>query len=230
LENTSIKNWAEDDRPREKLLIKGRESLSTAELLAILLGSGSRNESAVELAKRIFSSYNNSINQLAKCSLNDLQKFKGIGEAKAITIIAAVELSRRRQHEKAAERKKIQVPGDTFTLMQPVIGNLSHEEVWMIYLNSNSTILATERHSVGGISVSATDVRLILKRALELYATSLVIVHNHPSGKLRASAEDVRFTKKMMQAGAVFNIKILDHVIICEQKYFSFLEAKYFEQ
>lgn len=228
MEKTSIKNWAEDDRPREKLLMKGSGSLSTAELLAILLGSGSRNESAVELAKRMFSTFGNSINQLAKCSLADLQKFKGIGEAKAITIAAALELSRRRQSEKAVEKKKIQVPVDTFNLMQPIIGDLSHEEVWMIYLNSNSIILAYERHTVGGISVSATDVRLIIKRALELYATSLIIVHNHPSGKLAASREDTRFTKKMMAAGQVFDISILDHVIIAEQKYFSFLENEYF--
>jgi len=230
LENRSIKNWAEDDRPREKLLKKGTHSLSKAELLAILLGSGSRNESAVELAKRVFATYNNNINQLAKCSLNELQQFKGIGEAKAITIIAALELSRRKQLEAAVEKKKIQVPHDTYNLMQPIIGDLSHEEVWMIYLNSNSTILAYERHTVGGIAMSATDVRLIFKRALELYATSLIIVHNHPSGKLLASKEDIRFTQKMMEAGAIFDIKILDHVIITAQKYFSFLENKYFNK
>jgi len=230
LERISIKNWAEDDRPREKLLKKGKDSLSTAELIAILLGSGSRSESAVELAKRLFSTYNNSINQLAKCSLIDLQKFKGIGEAKAITIAAALELSRRRESEKAIEKKKIQVPKDTFNLMKPIIGDLSHEEVWMIYLNSNSVILSYERHTVGGISVSATDVRLIMKRALELYATSLVIVHNHPSGKLIPSQQDVRFTQKMMKAGKVFDIGVLDHVIIAGQKYFSFLDEKYFYQ
>jgi len=230
LDKTSIKNWAEDDRPREKLLKKGPDSLSTAELLAILLGSGSRNESAVELAKRIFSTFNNSINLLAKCSLNDLQKFKGIGEAKAITIAAALELSRRRQFEKAINKKKIQVPEDTFNLMQPLIGDLSHEEVWMIYLNSNSTILAYERHTVGGISFSTTDVRLIIKRALELFATSIIIVHNHPSGKLIPSADDTRFTKKMMKAGEIFDIKILDHVIVAEQEYFSFLKNEYFKK
>jgi len=173
-ENTmvSIKSWAEDDRPREKLLLKGKAVLSDAELIAILIGSGSRNESAVALAKRILASIDNNLNKLGKLSVSDLTKFKGIGDAKAISIITALELGRRRRLEEALELPKITSSSAVFNIMQPLIGELEHEEFWVIYLNNSNKVLYKEQLSKGGLTGTLVDVRLVYKKAIEIYASS----------------------------------------------------------
>ncbi len=221
---TSIKSWAEDDRPREKLLLKGKAALSDAELIAILIGSGSRNESAVALAKRILASIENNLNKLGKLSVLDLLKFKGIGEAKAISIITALELGRRRRLEEALELPKITSSSAVFNMMQPLIGELQHEEFWVVYLNNSNKVLYKEQLSKGGLTGTLVDVRLVYKKAIEIYATALILCHNHPSGKLQASQADKSITSKMKLAGETLDIKVLDHIIITENAYFSFAD------
>lgn len=223
-EKFSIKNWAEDDRPREKLLQKGKLSLSDAELIAILIGSGSRDESAVQLSKRILSSGKNNLNELGKLSVQQLCGFKGIGSAKAVAIIAALELGRRRRIEEALERKKITSSVSVFELMQPVIGELPHEEFWIIYLNNSNKVIEQLQLSKGGITGTLVDVRLTLRKALELGATALILVHNHPSGTLLASEPDKQLTRKLKTAAQSLDIKVLDHVIVTENSYFSFAD------
>lgn len=220
----SIKHWAEDDRPREKLLQKGKLSLSDAELIAILIGSGSKDESAVQLSKRILSSGKNNLNELGKLSVHQLCKFKGIGSAKAVSIIAALELGRRRRIEEALEKKKITSSASVFELMQPVIGELPHEEFWIIYLNNSNKVIEYLQLSKGGITGTLVDVRLTLKKALELRATAIILAHNHPSGTLLASAPDKLLTKKLKTAAQSLDIKVLDHVIVTEKSYFSFAD------
>jgi DNA repair protein RadC len=221
---TSIKSWAEDDRPREKLILKGKTALSDAELIAILLGSGSRNESAVDLAKRILSSIDNNLNKLGKLSVSDLQKFKGIGEAKAISIITALELGRRRRLEEAMVVPKITSSKSVFELMQPLIGELQHEEFWIVYLNNSNKVLLKEQSSKGGLTGTLVDVRLVFKKALDLFATAIILCHNHPSGKLQPSQADKSITEKLKRAGETLDIKVLDHLIITENAYFSFAD------
>jgi len=220
----SIKSWAEDDRPREKLLLKGKTILSDAELVAILIGSGSRNESAVALSKRILASIDNNLNKLGKLTVSDLVKFKGIGDAKAISIITALELGRRRRLEEALELPKIESSAAVFNIMQPLIGELHHEEFWIIYLNNSNKVLFKEQQSKGGLTGTLVDVRLVYKKAIELYATALILCHNHPSGKLQASEADKTITHKLKQGGETLDIKVLDHLIITENAYFSFAD------
>ena len=220
----SIKSWAEDDRPREKLLLKGKSTLSDAELIAILIGSGNRNESAVDLSKKILNSIDNSINKLGKLSVLDLQKFKGIGEAKAISIITALELGRRRRLEEALELPKITSSKAVFSIMQPIIGELQHEEFWIIFLNNSNKVLHKQQSSKGGLTGTLVDVRLVFKKAIELYATAIILCHNHPSGKLQPSNADKLITSKLQKAGETLDIKVLDHLIITENAYFSFAD------
>ncbi|GHC49195.1 RadC family protein [Ulvibacter litoralis] len=220
----SIKNWNEDDRPREKLLLKGKTALSDAELIAILIASGSRNESAVALSQRILASVANNLNELAKLSVKDLMQFKGIGEAKAISITAALELGKRRRAEVALERKKITASKSVFELMQPIIGDLPHEEFWIVYLNNSNKVLQTLQLSKGGITGTLVDVRLVFKNALQLGSVAVVLVHNHPSGTLKPSQADLSLTKKLKIAGESLDIKVLDHLIITEKSYFSFAD------
>jgi DNA repair protein RadC len=220
----SIKSWAEDDRPREKLVLKGKAALSDAELIAILIGSGSRSESAVDLSKKILKSVDNSINKLGKLSVLDLQKFKGIGEAKAISIITALELGRRRRLEQALELPKITSSKAVFSIMQPIIGELQHEEFWIIYLNNSNKVLYKQQSSKGGLTGTLVDVRLVFKKAIELYATAIILCHNHPSGKLQPSSADKLITTKLKNAGETLDIKVLDHLIITENAYFSFAD------
>lgn len=221
---TSIKSWAEDDRPREKLLLKGKIALSDAELIAILIGSGTKNESAVSLAKRILTSVDNNLNKLGKQQVLDLMKFKGIGEAKAISIITALELGRRRRLEEALVVPKISGSKDVFNIMQPVIGELTHEEFWVVYLNNSNKVLFKNQLSKGGITGTLVDIRLVFKKALDLNATGLILSHNHPSGKLKPSNADKLITAKMVKAGETLDLKVLDHLIITENDYFSFAD------
>ena len=195
-EKLSIKDWAIEDRPREKLIAKGLQSLSDAELIAILIGSGNREETAVELSKRILKSAGNNLNTLGKLNLNDLQKFKGIGDAKAITIVAALELGRRRKLSEIVERKIIRSSKDIFEFFHPILADLPHEEFWVVFLNQSNKIIDKYRVSQGGIAGTVIDVRLIMKAAIEKLASGIILCHNHPSGNLKPSGSDIKITKK----------------------------------
>lgn len=222
LEKLSIKNWADDDKPREKLLTKGRSVLSDAELLAILIGSGNRNESAIELCKRILNSSENNINELAKLSVQDLMKFKGIGEAKAISIIAALELGRRRKTEDTLEKKQITSSKQAYEIIKPVLEDLPHEEFWIILLNQANKVISKHLIGRGGIAETTADIRIIFKLALEGLASGVILCHNHPSGNLTPSQSDINLTNKITEASILFNISILDHLIIGDSNYYSF--------
>lgn len=227
-QNFSIKNWAEDDKPREKLMLKGKTALSDAELVAILIGSGSRYESAVSLSKRILSSVDNNLNALGRLSLKQLMEFKGIGEAKAVSVAAALELGRRRRMEESIELQKVTSSKAVFEIMQPIIGELPHEEFWVLYLNNSNKVIYKSQLSKGGITGTVVDVRLIFKTALEQNAISVILTHNHPSGRLEASDADKEITKKLKIAGDQLDIKVLDHIIITENGYFSFQDEGIF--
>lgn len=220
----SIKDWSEDDRPREKLVHKGRSALSDAELIAILIGSGNREESAVGLSKRILASSSNNLSELGKFSVKDLMKFKGIGEAKAVSIVAALEIGRRRNSSDTLSRKRITSSASVYELLHPVIGDLPHEEFWVVYLNNSNKVLEKQQLSKGGITGTLVDVRLVLKTALELNAVGLILAHNHPSGTLRPSQSDKQLTQKLKKAAASIDVKILDHIIVTEKAYFSFAD------
>ncbi|OEJ99302.1 hypothetical protein A8C32_09045 [Flavivirga aquatica] len=220
----SIKDWAENDRPREKLLNKGKETLSDAELIAILIGSGNRNESAVGLSKRILATVNNNLSALGKLSIKQLKEFNGIGEAKAVAIAGALELGRRRREEEALEKVKIESSNSVFELMQPVIGELQHEEFWIIYLNNSNKVIQKNQLSKGSITGTLVDVRLVLKNALEVGAVGLILAHNHPSEALNPSEADKQITQKLKIAAQSLDIKVLDHLIITEKAYFSFAD------
>ena len=224
MKKMTIKSWALDDRPREKLLSKGKSSLSDAELLAILIGSGNRQESAVDLSKRILQTVSGNLNELARLSAEKLMEFKGIGEAKAISIITSLELGKRRQLESALERPKITSSKDVFNLMQPVIGDLQHEEFWVLFLNNSNKVLAKSQISKGGLTATVVDIRLLFKRAIELASVGILVCHNHPSGKINPSNSDIDLTQKIKQAGLTLDIKLLDHLIITEKAYFSFAD------
>ncbi|WP_299129552.1 DNA repair protein RadC [uncultured Winogradskyella sp.] len=220
----SIKNWSQDDQPREKLRDKGKANLSDAELVAILIGSGSRAESAVDLCKRILASVDNNLNALGKLSIKQLMEFKGIGEAKAITITAALELGRRRRLEANMRLDKIESSRSVYNIMQPLLGDLPHEEFWVLYLNNSNKVIQKNQLSKGGITGTLVDVRLVLKSALEVGATALVLCHNHPSGTLKASKADIAITNKLKTAAKSLDINVLDHLIITEKAYFSFAD------
>ena len=224
----TIKNWADTDKPREKMISQGKTALSNAELLAILLGSGSADESAVELSRRILASVNNSLTALGKQSLQQLQAFKGIGQAKAITILAATEMGRRRAAETPELQPKIEVAHNVFTLMQPLIGELPHEEFWVLYLNSTNRVIHKARLFSGGITQTTVDVRLLFKTALEQGAIALILVHTHPSGSTTPSKEDIELTQRVKTAGDMLDIKLLDHVIVTEKEYLSLLDERLF--
>ena len=220
----TIKNWAEEDRPREKLLSKGRHMLTDAELIAILIGSGSKKETAVELSKRILSEFGNNLNSLARLSVNDLTKFKGIGEAKAITIVAALELGRRRKESETVKNEKITSSRDIFQYFQPQFLDLQHEEFHVLLLSRSNKVIKREFISRGGVSGTVVDPKIIFKVALEHLASSIILCHNHPSGNLRPSDQDISLTKKLKEAGNLLEIPILDHVIISDSGYFSFAD------
>ncbi len=223
-EKTTIKNWAEDDRPREKLLLKGKHSLSNAELIAILIGSGSSELSAVDLAKTILNSSNNNLIELSKLSVTDLMKFRGIGQAKAISIIAALELGKRRRSEDVLEKGKIISSRDAFEVFQGILSDSQYEEFWMLLLNKANKIIKKINISEGGISGTVADPKKIFKLALENNASSIILSHNHPSGNIQPSDSDLKLTKKLVDAGKLLDISVLDHVIIGDEKYYSFAD------
>ncbi|WP_420604245.1 RadC family protein [Flagellimonas sp.] len=220
----SIKDWADDDKPREKLVQKGRSVLSDAELIAILIGSGNRKESAVELSKRILASVNHNLNELGKLSIAQLMQFNGIGEAKAVTIASALEVGRRRRGEDAEKISRISSSKDAFELLYPLMGELEHEEFWIVYLNNSNKVIHKSQLSKGGITGTLVDVRLVMKQALELGAVGIILAHNHPSGTLKPSAADKMITKKMQRAGEALDIKVLDHLIVTQHNYMSFAD------
>ncbi|UMY66960.1 MULTISPECIES: DNA repair protein RadC [unclassified Flavobacterium] len=217
-----IRAWAEDDRPREKLLLKGKAALSDAELLAILIGTGSQNETAVDLSKRLLAASGNNLARFAKMGLKQLQEFRGIGEAKAVTIIAALELGQRRRAESSPDTDKVTSSLSVYELMRPLIGELPHEEFWIIYLNNANKVLSKLQLSKGGITGTLVDVRLVYKQAVQCGATSIIVCHNHPSGGLTPSDADRQITRKLKAAGEHLDVKLLDHVIITEVSHFSF--------
>lgn len=220
----TIKEWNEEDRPREKLLQRGQAALTNAELLAILLGSGYREKNAVELAKEILRDVDNSLSRLARKTIGEFQQYKGIGEAKSVTLIAALELGRRRQLSQAKKVHKIRSSKDVFDRMQPLLSDLPHEEFWVLYLNNANVVLHEEKHTQGGMTGTLVDSRMVLKQALLLSAVGLILVHNHPSGTLVASQSDKILTKKMQNAAETLDIKVLDHLIVTEKSYFSFAD------
>lgn len=222
--NLKIKDWAIEDRPREKLLKKGLSSLSDAELIAILIGTGTRNESAVELAKKVLKNANNNLNELGKLEIKDLQKSKGIGEAKAIIITAALELGRRRKTTDIIEKQKISSSNDVFEIFQPLLGDLPHEEFWILLLNRSNKIIDRFKISQGGISGTVIDTRLILKTAIEKLASSIILCHNHPSGNKMPSDADDSITRKLIDGGKLLDIKVLDHLIISDTQFFSYAD------
>ena len=220
----NIKDWAIEDRPREKLLSQGERALSDAELIAILIGSGNLDETAVELSRRILSSVNNNLNELGRKGIEYLKTFKGIGEAKAVAILAAIELGRRRKEAEVFETQKITGSKDVADFFMPLLGDLNHEEFWILLLDRANKIKDHFMLSQGGITGTVIDVRLILKRALDNGAVSMILCHNHPSGTMRASDADLKITKKIKQAAQVMDISLLDHIIVGQNSYYSFAD------
>jgi DNA repair protein RadC len=222
--NLKIKDWAVEDRPREKLLQKGISSLSDAELIAILLGSGTRNESAVELSKKVLKSAENNLNELGKLGVADLTKTKGIGEAKAITIMAALEIGRRRKLSEIINKKKITQSNDVFEVFQPIIGDLPHEEFWILLLNRSNKIIDKYKISQGGVSGTVIDTKIILKNAIEKLASSMILCHNHPSGNRNPSSADDQITKKLKAGAELIDISVIDHIIIADTEFYSYAD------
>jgi DNA repair protein RadC len=220
----SIKEWAEDDRPREKLLNKGRLALSNAELIAILISSGSIDESAVDLSKRILASTQDSLIELSKLSIADLCAFKGIGPVRAVTIIAALELGRRRREAEALQKKTISSSRDAFEVMQSTLADISYEEFWILLLNRANQVIRKVNISEGGFAGTVADPKKIFKLALENNASGIILCHNHPSGNLKPSDADITLTRKLKEAGAHLDLPILDHLIIGDEKYLSFAD------
>ena len=219
-----IREWAVEDRPREKMLSRGISSLSDSELIAILIGSGNHDETAVELSRRILEKVKQNLNELGKLSIDDLRQFKGIGEAKAVTIVAAMEVGRRRNLAAVLEMKKITGSSDVANFLRPLIGDLPHEEFWAVFLNRQNKIIDKQKLSQGGITGTVIDVRLVLKMALEKHATALIFAHNHPSGNLDASDADKKITRQLKESAKIMDIPLLDHLIITQGGYFSFAD------
>lgn len=224
MSKVSIKYWSEDDQPREKLMLKGKSVVSNAELIAILIGSGNSEASAVELSRRILESVNHNLDELGKLTVNDLKKFKGIGEAKAISIIAALELGRRRKDAVKNERPKISSSKQAYDYIQADLADVPHEEFWVILLNRANMVIRKERISAGGVTGTLADARIIFKMAVESLACGIILVHNHPSGNKTASASDKSLTQKLKEAGKLIDVPVLDHIIYTDNGYFSFAD------
>ncbi|MDH5609371.1 MAG: DNA repair protein RadC [Cyclobacteriaceae bacterium] len=220
----SIKKWAEEDRPREKLLLKGKSTLSDAELIGILIGSGTPTRSAVDLSKEILASVSHNLNSLARMSVHDLKKFKGIGEAKAISIVAALELGRRRKETESLRKPKITSSKDVYEQFRSELLDLLHEEFWLLLLRRNNEVIRKSQISKGGISGTVVDPKMIFKAALDESASAIILVHNHPSGNLQPSQADIQLTRKLKSAGEFLELPILDHLIFTNDGYFSFAD------
>ena len=224
LKHIPLKFLAEDDRPREKLINIGRQNLSDAELLAIQIGIGTREETAIQLAQRMLNFYNNDLNLLAKTSVNELKKFKGIGEAKAINIASAFELGRRRKEYESVEKPKIATSNDAYKLLNKKLNDLPHEEFWILLTNRANSVIKMECISKDGVGGTVVDARLILKPAIEMLASGIILCHNHPSGQLKPSEQDLSLTKKIKESARIMDINLLDRIIIGDQKYLSFAD------
>ncbi len=220
----NIKSWSEEDRPREKMMLKGREALSDAELLAILIGSGNTEMTAVGLSQLILSSVDNNLHELGRKDLADFMAFKGIGEAKAITIAAALEMGRRRQLTDPKEQPKVQSSRDAYNLIAPIIADNNFEEFWILLLNRGSKLIKKIKISSGGVNAVLADPRLIFKHAIENLASVIILVHNHPSGNLQPSREDLNITKKLQEGAKLLDVSVPDHLIITQEGYFSFAD------
>lgn len=220
----SIKFLAEDDKPREKFLLKGKSSLSDSELLAIIIGSGSREDSVIDLARKILDSVGNNWHLLSKLTIKDLMKFKGIGEAKAISVAAALEIGRRKAMQEAPQKIKISDSKSAYQIFYPYLSELYTEEFWAVFVNQSNKVIYKTRLTQGGISESIVDIRILFKTALEVFATGIVIAHNHPSGSLSPSNADLKITKNIKEAGALLQIQLLDHLIITQSSYYSFAD------
>lgn len=228
MKKLKIKDWSEEDRPREKLIQKGIQTLTDAELIAVLIGSGNRELSAVELSKYILSDNGNDLNKIAKKSVKKLTEYKGIGEAKAISILAALELGKRRDLSKTEEQVKIGSSKGIFQILNPLYRDLPYEEFWVIFLNRSNKIIHKEKISQGGISGTVVDNRIILKMAIEHLASSIILSHNHPSGQLQASQQDIQITQKLKEACKLVDIAVLDHIIVADNQYLSFADESLF--
>jgi DNA repair protein RadC len=222
--NIPIRLWAEDDRPREKLLLKGKRALSNAELIAILLGSGGREYTALDLSKRVLDDSGGKLKELSRLSVNDLTKKKGIGPVKAITLIAALELANRSETEEGRIKKKISCSRDVYNIFKPLLHDSSYEEFWILLLNRGNKIINSICISQGGLSGTVADPKKIFKMALEQYTASIVLCHNHPSGNIKPSESDIRLTQKLKKAGSFLDLPVIDHIIVGEDSYFSFAD------
>lgn len=219
-----IKAWAVEDRPREKLISRGISALTDGELIAILISSGNSKESAVELSRRIMETVHHNLHELGKLNCDELERFRGIGKAKALTLLAAMELGRRRNQSEALENGQVKGSKDAANYLRPEIGDLSHEEFWVLFLNRQNKILGKQKLSQGGMTGTVIDVRLVLKLALEKHATSLIFAHNHPSGNLEPSDADRKITRQLKEAAALMEIPVIDHLIVTQSGYFSFAD------
>jgi DNA repair protein RadC len=220
----TIKDWSPDDRPREKLMRRGRTALTDAELIAILLGSGTQTASAVDVAKNLLAKVDNNLHDLARLSVKDLTKIRGIGEARAVTIVAALELGRRRSSLDHEDRPRITCSRDVFELLRPTLMDLPHEEFWVLLLNRANRVIKRMQISQGGVSGTVADPRIIFKSALEELASGIILAHNHPSGNLTASQADRDLTRKLTEGGRLLDVQVLDHVILAGQRYYSFAD------
>jgi len=219
-----ITDWALEDRPREKLIQKGTSSLSDAELLAILISSGTKDKSAVDLGRELLGNVSNNLNSLGKLTIADLTKIRGIGTARAVTIAAALELGRRRKLADAQEVPQIRSSKDVADIFQPILSDLLHEEFWILFLNRSNKVITQMKLSQGGISGTVTDVRIVMKKAIECLASGIIVCHNHPSGNLNPSESDSKITQKIKEAGSLMDIQLLDHLIISDKDYYSFAD------
>lgn len=219
-----ITDWAVEDRPREKLIQKGTSSLSDAELLAILISSGTKDKSAVDLGRELLALANNNLNTLGKLSITDLKKLHGIGTARAVTIAAALELGRRRKLAESPDVIQIKCSKDVADIFQPILSDLTHEEFWILFLNRSNKVINQMKLSQGGVSGTVTDVRLVMKKAIEYLASGIIVCHNHPSGNLNPSESDSKITQKIKEAGNLMDIQLLDHLIISDKDYYSFAD------
>ena len=219
-----ITDWAEEDRPREKLMSKGVSVLSNAELLAIIMRSGSPEDNAVELAQKMLADFDNNLGELGKATVCRLKNYRGVGEAKAIGIVAALELGRRRNASELIERNSFMCSGDIFRLFHQKLGDLPHEEFWMLFLNSSNKYMDMQRLSVGGLEGTSADARIMMKMAIERNATRIAVCHNHPSGNVKPSKLDIDLTRRIKEGGALLEIKLIDHLIVGDNKYYSFAD------